>query len=121
MIFFTEFSFSFCMLIILTYKIESRYSHNESSFIKFSRFEYLYNHLVMNKFIFFLNYCENTIDIDIASLFYFSKNYMIVKEIILFTMSISYKIKISHGISWIYLHQRPTWTIKTSKIYITKS
>ena len=121
MIFFTEFSFSFCMLIILTYKTESRYSHNESSFIKFSRFEYLYNHLVMNKFIFFLNYCENTIDIDIASLFYFSKNYMIVKEIILFTMSISYKIKISHGISWIYLHQRPTWTIKTSKIYITKS
>ena len=35
------------------------------------------------------------------------KNYSIVIEIILLTMSIQYKVKISQGIGWIYLHQNP--------------
>ena len=51
----------------------------------------------------------------------FGKNYTILIEIILITMSILYKIKPSHGISQtIYLHRRPIRAIKTSKIYITK-
>ena len=51
----------------------------------------------------------------ISSLFYFGKNYTIVIEIIiLFSMSIWYKIKISHNISQIYLHQRPIRAITTS-------
>ena len=57
----------------------------------------------------------------ISSLLYFGKNYTIVIEItILFTMPIEYTIKISHGISRIYLQRRPIRAIKTSKIYITK-
>ena len=55
------------------------------------------------------------------SLFYFRKNYTIVIEIILFAISILYKIKISHSISLIYSHLRPTQAIETFKIYITKS
>ena len=58
--------------------------------------------------------------IGIASLFYFGKNYTVVIETMLFTMSIKYKVKISHDVSRIYLHRRPIRAIKTSKIYIAK-
>ena len=47
---------------------------------------------------------EDTIYLFISSLCHFCKNYAI--EIILFTMPIQYKIKISHSISLIYLLQR---------------
>ena len=71
------------------------------------------------------NYLDVQMDIfyiylSILSLFYFDKNYTTVIKTILFTMSIQYKIKISHGIIRIYLHRRPIWAMKTCKIYITK-
>ena len=61
-------------------------------------------------------------------LFYFGKNYTIELYIIeimskwqiKMSTYIQCKLKISHGNSWIYLHQRSIWAIKTSKLQITK-
>ena len=56
----------------------------------------------------------------ISYLFPLGKNYTIVREIIILKCSYAIKIKLSHGISRIYLHWRPIRAIETSKIYIPK-